>query len=84
MSNQTTSFHWSKIQRGILRPAGSSQAIGKAAIEKGAEWDCLGFLADKNTIKAVFLLCQKRWHDVSVSIPLERAWRANAVKVVCH
>lgn len=84
MSNQSTSFHRSKIQRGIFRTAGSSQAIEEAAIEKGADWDCLGFLADKNTIKAVFLPCQQGWHNVSVSIPLERAWRANAVKVVCH
>ena len=34
--------------------AGSHQAVEEAAIEKGAEYNCLGFLADKSTIKAVF------------------------------
>lgn len=44
--------------------------VQEAAIEKGAEYNCLGFLADKSTIKAVFLLCQQDWHHVSGSSSL--------------
>lgn len=62
----------------------SRQAVEEAAIENGAEYHCLGFLADKNTIKAVFLLCQQDWHRVIGSSPLNRGLRANAVEVVCY
>lgn len=64
--------------------AGSHQAVEEAAIEKGAEYNCLGFLADKSTIKAVFLLCWQDWHHVRGPSPLKRALRANLVTVVCH
>lgn len=63
--------------------AGSRQAVEEAATKKGAEHKCLCFLADKNTIKAVFVLCQQDWHHVSGSRPLNAAFRENAVKVVC-
>lgn len=63
---------------------GSHHAVEEASVDKGAEGNGLGFLADKSTIKAVSILCQQAWHHVRGSIRLKRALRANLVKVVCH
>lgn len=50
---------------------GSHHAVEEASIDKGAEGNSLGFLADKSTIKAVSILCQQAWHHVRGSIRLK-------------